>query len=63
MTCKTAAKLREAWYTATRQHGQASVEYFETLDAYKAHRAGCLLCKQDLAQPKVVKLFEVQVRQ
>ena len=63
MTCKTAAKLRAAWYEAAQQHGQASVEYFETFDAYKAHRAGCLLCKQDLQQPKVVKLFEVQVRQ
>ena len=60
MTCKAAAKLREAWYTATREHGQASAQYFEAMDAYKAHRQGCMLCKADLQNPQVVKLFEVE---
>ena len=63
MTCKAAAKLRDIWYTATAEHGQASAQYFEAMDAYKAHRQGCMLCKADLQQPKVTKLFEVQVSQ
>ena len=60
MTCQSAAKLRSAWYEAAQQHGRESLDYAVTFDAYKAHRQGCMLCKAELQQPQVVKLFEVE---
>lgn len=59
MTCKIGNTLRMDWYAATQAHGCKSTQYSLALALYQEHRAGCMTCKAELAQPKPIKLFEV----